>query len=110
MNSALQCLSHTLLLSTHFLSYNFAFEINPDNPLGCKGKMAATYGKWVRSMWDNKSSVVTPKDLKTVIGHFNNQFKGYHQHDSQELLSFLLDSLVCSCLVFLVLSFIATII
>ena len=110
MNSALQCLSHTLPLTAHFLSYRFAFEINPDNSFECKDKIAHTYGKWVRSMWDNKSSVVTPKDLKTVIGHFNNQFKGYHQHDSQELLSFLIDYLVCSCLVFLVLLFIATII
>lgn len=30
---------------------------------------------------------------KTKVGHFASQFLGYQQHDSQELLSFLLDGL-----------------
>lgn len=31
--------------------------------------------------------------LQTKVGHFASQFLGYQQHDSQELLSFLLDGL-----------------
>lgn len=30
---------------------------------------------------------------QTKVGHFASQFLGYQQHDSQELLSFLLDGL-----------------
>lgn len=31
--------------------------------------------------------------VQTKVGHFASQFLGYQQHDSQELLSFLLDGL-----------------
>lgn len=31
--------------------------------------------------------------MQTKVGHFASQFLGYQQHDSQELLSFLLDGL-----------------
>lgn len=34
MNSCLQCLSHTELLSLYFLSKKYKSEINLDNPLG----------------------------------------------------------------------------
>ncbi len=40
-----------------------------------------------------KWSAVAPKDLKWMIGKFAPQFNGYSQHDSQELLAFLLDGL-----------------
>ncbi|KAA6333693.1 MAG: hypothetical protein EZS28_051749, partial [Streblomastix strix] len=40
MDSALQCLSNTLPLTDIFLSRRFLSDINKNNPLGCKGKMA----------------------------------------------------------------------
>jgi len=36
---------------------------------------------------------VSPRAFKQTVGHFAPQFSGYQQHDSQELLIFLLDGL-----------------
>jgi ubiquitin carboxyl-terminal hydrolase 4/11/15 len=43
MNSALQCLSNTWELTKHFLERRYVEEINIDNPLGSKGKLAEKY-------------------------------------------------------------------
>ena len=42
------------------------------------------------SMWSGYEESVSPTDFKLCIGKFNSQFNGYRQHDSQELLAFLL--------------------
>ena len=44
-------------------------------------------------MWSGNERCFAPYDLKRVIGEFNHAFQGFQQHDSQELLSFLLDGL-----------------
>jgi ubiquitin C-terminal hydrolase len=36
---------------------------------------------------------VTPRAFKAAIANFAPQFTGYSQHDSQELLAFLLDGI-----------------
>ncbi|KAI7877569.1 peptidase C19, ubiquitin carboxyl-terminal hydrolase 2 [Lichtheimia hyalospora FSU 10163] len=93
MNSALQCLSNTPQLSQYFLAGKYKEELNRDNPLGMKGHVAEAYGKLVETLWSGKSSSTAPRDFKHTIGDFNRSFNGYMQHDSQELLAFLLDGL-----------------
>jgi len=44
MNSAIQCLSHTEVLTRHFLSNKYEDDLNVDNPLGTGGKLANDYG------------------------------------------------------------------
>lgn len=51
MNSCLQCLSHTLLLTDYFLSGSYAPEINRDNPIGSKGKLVQAYANFIKNMW-----------------------------------------------------------
>lgn len=51
MNSCLQCLSHTLPLTEYFLKSLYEGEINKDNPLGTKGKLAKSYAKFICNMW-----------------------------------------------------------
>lgn len=47
-----------------------------------------------RSVLSQKTSCLSVcLSLQTKVGHFASQFLGYQQHDSQELLSFLLDGL-----------------
>merc|ERR1711972_660510 len=41
----------------------------------------------------NSHNVVSPSDLKKLIGERWPEFAGYQQHDAQELLMFLLDGL-----------------
>ncbi|KAG7521473.1 ubiquitin carboxyl-terminal hydrolase 11 [Solea senegalensis] len=93
MNSALQCLSNTPPLTEYFLQSSYLEELNFANPLGMKGEIAEAYADVIKQMWSGRHYSVVPRVFKTKVGHFASQFLGYQQHDSQELLSFLLDGL-----------------
>ncbi|KAI9252990.1 hypothetical protein BDA99DRAFT_520573 [Phascolomyces articulosus] len=93
MNSALQCMSNTPQLSKYFLSGKYKDELNRDNPLGMKGEVAEVYGEVIEQLWSGTESSLAPRHFKSTISRFNPTFMGYMQHDSQELLAFLLDGL-----------------
>jgi ubiquitin carboxyl-terminal hydrolase 4/11/15 len=93
MNSTLQCLSNSVELTDYFHSKHYVRELNKTNPLGWGGKIAEAYAGLMEEMWGNQYSVVSPTALKHTIGEFQPRFSGYQQHDSSELLSFLLDGL-----------------
>jgi ubiquitin carboxyl-terminal hydrolase 4/11/15 len=93
MNSALQCLSNTPQLTKWFLADNYKKDLNRDNPLGMKGQVAEAYGELIERLWSGQAHSIPPRDFKYTIGRFNSSFSGYQQHDTQELLAFLLDGL-----------------
>jgi hypothetical protein len=94
MNSALQCLAHTVPLMRVFLANDrWKAELNRDNPLGLGGKLAAAYGALLAQLWRGGVASVAPRRFKWRLGAFAPQFGGYNQQDSQELLAFLLDGL-----------------
>ncbi|OQS04141.1 ubiquitin-specific protease [Thraustotheca clavata] len=99
LNSILQCLSNSKPLLEYFLRTDeegtptYAKEINHNNPLGMNGKIATAFANLLRQMWSNEYTVVTPTELKQVIGEYAPAFAGYAQQDSQEVLSFILDGL-----------------
>ncbi|KNC53988.1 ubiquitin carboxyl-terminal hydrolase 4 [Thecamonas trahens ATCC 50062] len=93
MNSALQCLSNTTVLTEYFLSGAYTDDVNTTNPLGMEGKLATVYAELVRDLWSGQYTSVSPTRFKALIGKFAPQFSGFQQHDSQELLGFLLDGL-----------------
>lgn len=93
MNSMLQCLSNTEVLTEYFLAGRHEAEINKDNPLGMKGVLADVYARLLKDMWSADYLTVAPTEFKRTISNFAPQFAGYQQHDSQELMSFLLDGL-----------------
>ncbi|XP_066212303.1 ubiquitin carboxyl-terminal hydrolase 11 isoform X1 [Saccopteryx leptura] len=93
MNSALQCLSNVPQLTEYFLKNRYLEELNFCNPLGMKGEIAEAYADLVKQAWSGHHRSIVPNVFKTKVGHFASQFLGYQQHDSQELLSFLLDGL-----------------
>ncbi|SJL03848.1 uncharacterized protein ARMOST_07205 [Armillaria ostoyae] len=95
MNSALQCLAHTKELAEYFLTGVFKDELNPDNPLGMRGAIAEAFGALLDRIWDENgiASSYSPRDFKSQLQRFAPQFSGYQQHDSQELVAFLLDGL-----------------
>ncbi|KAL5766085.1 hypothetical protein ACOSP7_016702 [Xanthoceras sorbifolium] len=92
MNSAIQCLVHTPCLVEYFLQ-DYSDEINSDNPLGMHGELALAFGELLRKLWSAGRSAVAPRVFKGKLARFAPQFSGYNQHDSQELLAFLLDGL-----------------
>ncbi|XP_074303699.1 ubiquitin carboxyl-terminal hydrolase 10-like isoform X2 [Silene latifolia] len=92
MNSALQCLVHTAPLVDYFM-IDFSNEINKQNPLGMRGELAIAFGDLLRNMWSASRSTIAPRVFKGKLSRFAPQFSGYNQHDSQELLAFLLDGL-----------------
>jgi ubiquitin C-terminal hydrolase len=95
MNSAIQCLSLTGLLSQYFLKDLYMWELNQENPLGMDGRVALSYGNLIKKIHtqSSKFSAVAPRGMKWTIGKFAPQFVGFQQHDAQELLQFLLDGL-----------------
>ncbi|KAM4818786.1 cyclin-dependent kinase 16 isoform 4-T5 [Thomomys bottae] len=93
MNSALQCLSNVPQLTEYFLNNRYLDELNFRNPLGMKGELAEAYADLVKQAWSGYHRSIVPNVFKNKVGHFATQFLGYQQHDSQELLSFLLDGL-----------------
>ena len=83
MNSCMQCCSNSEPLTHYFLKSYFAKEINRTNVLGTKGKLAKTYAKFIKAMWCDSDSVVTPDAIKSAVSSINPMFSGYAQHDSQ---------------------------
>ncbi|KAG8658980.1 ubiquitin carboxyl-terminal hydrolase 9 isoform X2 [Manihot esculenta] len=92
MNSALQCLVHTPPLVEYFLQ-DYSDEINTENPLGMHGELALAFGELLRKLWSSGHNTIAPRAFKGKLALFAPQFSGYNQHDSQELLAFLLDGL-----------------
>ncbi|CAN1139102.1 Ubiquitin carboxyl-terminal hydrolase 9 [Linum perenne] len=92
MNSALQCLVHTPPLVDYFLQ-DYTAEINKENPLGMNGELALAFGGLLRKLWSSGQTAIAPRAFKGKLALFAPQFSGYNQHDSQELLAFLLDGL-----------------
>jgi ubiquitin carboxyl-terminal hydrolase 4/11/15 len=77
----------------YFLGSHFKSEINMVNPLGTQGKLAFQFARFLDELWNKPNDTYSPSTLKSIIGEKNTMFQGYQQHDSQELLNSLLDSL-----------------
>ena len=105
MNSALQCLSFTEDLTKYFLLNNDEYmknEINKNNKYGSGGSIAYAYKDLIIELWknnlkenvDNSSNYyISPWDFRKIFISFIKKFSGITQHDSHEMISFLLDSL-----------------
>ncbi|KAM3127810.1 hypothetical protein pb186bvf_020089 [Paramecium bursaria] len=93
MNAAIQCLQNTYELTQFMILNQFVNDLNTTNPLGTQGKIATAYSQLLKQMYYGTNQTVSPSQLKNIIGRFAQQFVGYGQQDSQELLSFLLDGL-----------------
>ncbi|XP_066297333.1 ubiquitin carboxyl-terminal hydrolase 32-like isoform X2 [Branchiostoma lanceolatum] len=93
MNSGLQCISNTHALTEYFISGRHLYELNTINPLGMKGHIARRYGDLVQDLWSGTSKTIAPLKMRWTIAKYAPRFNGFQQHDSQELLAFLLDGL-----------------
>lgn len=92
-NSGVQCLMHSVPLMAYLLSPGWQEEINERNPIGMKGRFVRCFQKLADQIWNGNSSVLTPSDLKYIVGEKCPQFAGYGQQDSHELMTFMLDGI-----------------
>jgi ubiquitin carboxyl-terminal hydrolase 4/11/15 len=94
MNSALQCIRSVEELAIYFLKDTYKTEINASNPLGSGGVMAKKYAEVLQGIYgDNASSSFSPNNFKKALSSQNPVFSGWGQQDSQEFLSYLVDSI-----------------
>ena len=59
------------------------------------GAIAETFGSLLTRIWSSTTGPLSyaPREFKQQLQRFAPQFSGYQQHDSQELVAFLLDGL-----------------
>lgn len=93
LNAALQVLFNTQPLSQYFRQNMHLYELNNTNKLGTKGQLATRYAELLREIWTASTRSVAPLKLRFCVTKYAPQFAGGGQHDSQELLDWLLDSL-----------------
>lgn len=91
MNSALQCLSHTLPLTKFFL---LCSELVPCN---IKPALGQAYGKLMTELWrgegGTRGGYVAPSGVLHAIKQAWPAFRGFQQHDAQEFLRCCMDQL-----------------
>ncbi|KAJ6363592.1 hypothetical protein OIU78_003715 [Salix suchowensis] len=122
MNSAIQCLVHTSEFAKYFQE-DYHQEINWQNPLGMVsvvtfigfvhaycffwrcldhiicgsdwyfGTLCQHLVSYFEGCGHPGRTAIAPRQFKMKLARFAPQFSGYNQHDSQELLAFLLDGL-----------------
>ena len=94
MNSALQCLSNVPPLAEYFLERaRWEGDVNEDAIGGTAGKLVQEFAKLLEKLWTANVAYTPPVDLKWTIGKYAPDFAGYRQHDTQELIAYLLGAL-----------------
>lgn len=89
MNAGLQCLINTPPL----LNYFHSNSIDEQYP-GCNSvHLTAQFATFLLKMWSGRFSTLRPAEFKHTLSLYHPQFKDYRQHDCQEFLALLLDSL-----------------
>ena len=93
MNSALQCLAHALPLAEYFVTDSYKHDLNPKNHQGSEGNISRLFADVVKAIWLGKQKVFKPKALKEAVGKYCATFCNDDQHDAQEFINWLMDTL-----------------
>ena len=93
MNSALQCLSNCEYLTKYFLSEYYKRELNTASKYGSGGEIAKSYDALLIKLWKETKKYINPLEFfKTFVSHVKS-FADSSQHDSHEMLIYLLEKL-----------------
>ena len=93
MNTGIQCLSNCELLTKYFLEKHYINFINKDNPIGSGGEIVEKYSQLINHLWYGNRECVSPIQFKKAFGKMYEAFNGSRQQDTQEFISYLLDTL-----------------
>ncbi|VDK84542.1 unnamed protein product [Cylicostephanus goldi] len=64
MNATLQMLVNNIELKTYFLEKYYKMDINPNNPLGFRGRLAEAFADFMRHMWNCQNRAIEPAKIK----------------------------------------------
>ncbi|XP_026286437.1 uncharacterized protein LOC113212074 isoform X1 [Frankliniella occidentalis] len=86
MSAGLQCLSNTPTILHYFGARPLLDKLPAES-------LTAQFSALLQRMWSGENRVVHPIEFKQALGVHFPQFQDYRQHDCQEFLALLLDSL-----------------
>ncbi|XP_046396757.1 uncharacterized protein LOC124163729 [Ischnura elegans] len=107
MSAGLQCLGATPALVQRFvnqqkfltplcssLSAPISSSLSSASPaMSASSSLSSQYAALLTKMWSGRYTVVNPSEFKRGLGITHPQFKDFRQHDCQEFLALLLDTL-----------------
>lgn len=93
MNAALQVLFNTKPLTEYFKQNLHLFELNIHNKMSTKGHLTMRYAELLKEIQSAQTRSIAPIKFRFCVSKFAPQFTNGMQHDSQELLAWLLDTL-----------------
>ena len=93
MNSAIQCLSNCELLTKYFLSTYYKKDINCSSKYSTGGKIAISYYELLEKLWKQNKPYIKPIDFYRTFTSYVKIFNDSSQHDSHEMLIYLLEKL-----------------
>lgn len=96
MNSSIQCLSNIPQLREYFLKDEYKQSLNRQ-AYKTQGKLAESFAGLLTMMWRDDTTKVAPRNFKWQVGQFAEQFSGYGQQDSMELIEYVVDGLKEDC-------------
>lgn len=89
MNSILQCLSNTQPLTEYCLTDKYKSYISRANKTN--GQVVEEVAALIKVLWNGNYKCVASKDLRYVVGQYQQIFRGIEQQDSHEFLTILMD-------------------
>ena len=96
MNAVLQCLSNTDHLAEYFVTDQFHHDLNTNGKIarrfGTSGDVTEQLALLLKCLWNGQYDPRVTSKFKEVIGRHAEQYQGTSQHDAQEFLLWLLDS------------------
>lgn len=91
MNACLQCLTHLPLFVDYFENDYYLYDLNAKN--ATPDSLACSFSELIKTIYQTEQNVIAPRKFKQCLGQKCSRFRGYEQHDAQEALSKILESL-----------------
>lgn len=92
MNSTIQCLSATSMMSKFFIDDRYRYYVQK-NWKGSQGVMPGLYANLIRSLWKGDVEVIMPTSFRNFCGRLNREWAIDRQQDAKEFFDFLVDCL-----------------
>lgn len=92
MNSTIQCLSATIMLSKFFVDNRYRYYVQK-NWKGSQGVMPGLYANLVRSLWKGDVEAIMPTSFRNFCGRLNREWAIDRQQDAKEFFDFVIDCL-----------------